>query len=85
MTVAEFERERMECEIYDFAYSIAVVQHCTDAVFRSILHDVRARMRPRRKIAFHLVIDGSGWRSEQENFQGTDEIALWAQLLYPQP
>jgi hypothetical protein len=23
-------------------------------------------MRPRRKIAFHLVIDGNGWRSEQE-------------------
>jgi SAM-dependent methyltransferase len=66
MTVAKFERERMECEIYDFAYSIAVVQHCTDAVFRSILHDVRARMRQRSKIAFHLVIDGSGWRSEQE-------------------
>jgi hypothetical protein len=33
MTVAEFERERMECEVYDFAYWIAVVQHCTDAVF----------------------------------------------------
>ena len=50
----------------DLAYSVAVAQHLTDSVLESVLATIRKKLKPAGRLLLHIVLDGEGWRTEEE-------------------
>lgn len=50
----------------DLAYSFAVAQHIADDALGPVLNRLFAALKPGGLLILHVVIDGEGWRTEQE-------------------
>ena len=50
----------------DLAYSFAVAQHLTDCALASMLATIRKKLKPSGQLLLHIVLDLSGWRTEDE-------------------
>jgi SAM-dependent methyltransferase len=53
-------------ECADLIYSFAVAQHVRDAVLGEILSTMHRILRPGGILLMHVVVNGSGWRTESE-------------------
>jgi len=56
----------LRSEPADFAYSIAVAQHLTDATLTRVLALLHQRLRPGGMLAMHFSVVDDAWRSEEE-------------------
>jgi 2-polyprenyl-3-methyl-5-hydroxy-6-metoxy-1,4-benzoquinol methylase len=59
-----------DCSV-DLVYSIAVVQHVTDEVFKKIMTDVHGKLREGGEVAIHVILDEDNWKSEQDWIRDT--------------
>lgn len=50
----------------DFAYSFAVVQHLSEAVFESVLGTLFRKLKKGGRILLDVVVDQPGWKTEGE-------------------
>jgi SAM-dependent methyltransferase len=50
----------------DLAYSVAVAPHLTDSVLERVFETIRRKLKPAGRLLFHIVLDGEGWRTEEE-------------------
>ncbi len=50
----------------DLAYSFAVVQHVTEAIFREILATIFRKLKSGGKVLIHVVLDDGNWKTEEE-------------------
>ena len=50
----------------DLVVSFAVVQHLSADLYRKLLEDCWAKLKPGGRLELHVQLEGDGWRTEQE-------------------